>query len=78
MCPHTTLECVLLGILDYATRITLIKQMLLQVQTKCLWEVKTLILPSYLKILGDSIDQFFFSRPLPGHRWLVMGIIISH
>ena len=22
MCPHTTLECALLGILDYATRVT--------------------------------------------------------
>ena len=53
--------------------------MLLQVQTKCLWEEKTLILPSPLKTLsGDLVDQFFFGHPFPGRGGQVMGVVVSH
>ena len=40
--------------------------------------MKTLILPSHSKTLGDSADQFFFGCPFPGHCRLVIGIVVSH
>ena len=33
MCPHTTLECALLGILDYATRVT--KELAVSIHPYC-------------------------------------------
>ena len=54
----------------------MLEQILLQVQTKCLWEVKVLILPSLSKILGDLIDQFFFGHSFPAGCGLIVGVVI--
>ena len=37
MCPHTTLECALLGIIDYTTRVTGRALQGLNIQTLILW-----------------------------------------
>ena len=52
--------------------------MLLQVWTYSSWEQKALILSSLLKIQVDELDQFFFSRLLPGDCGAVMGVVVPH